>query len=126
LDGNNGEYTQSRRGKGLAFIRLLSLLKIDARPFIVHESEIYIIDLDEGRVAYAVLSFGGFMGMGNKLFAIPWEALTVDTVNKEIVLNVQKEVLENAPGFDKDNRPQMSDRQWLVDVYSYYGYDPYW
>lgn len=77
-------------------------------------------------MAYAVLSFGGFMGMGNKLFAIPWEALTVDTVNKEIVLNVQKEVLENAPGFDKDNRPQMSDRQWLVDVYSYYGYDPYW
>jgi sporulation protein YlmC with PRC-barrel domain len=85
-----------------------------------------MIDLDEGRVAYAVLSFGGFMGMGNKLFAIPWEALTVDTANKEIVLNVQKEILDNAPGFDKDNWPQTGDRQWLVDVYSYYGYDPYW
>lgn len=85
-----------------------------------------MIDLDEGRVAYAVLSFGGFLGMGNKLFAIPWEALTVDTENEEIVLNVQKEVLENAPGFDKDNWPKTTDRQWLVEVYSYYGYDPYW
>lgn len=85
-----------------------------------------MIDLDEGRVAYAVLSFGGFLGMGNKLFAIPWEALSVDTENHAVVLNVQKELLENAPGFDKDSWPKTGDRQWLVDVYSYYGYDPYW
>lgn len=85
-----------------------------------------MIDLDEGRVAYAVLSFGGFLGMGDKLFAIPWEALSVDTENHELVLNVQRELLENAPGFDKDHWPKTGDRQWLVDVYSYYGYDPYW
>jgi len=85
-----------------------------------------MIDLDEGRVAYAVLSFGGFLGMGNKLFAIPWEALTVDTENEEIVLNVQKDVLEDAPGFDKDNWPDTTNRNWLVEVYTYYGYDPYW
>jgi hypothetical protein len=47
-----------------------------------------MIDLDEGRVAYAVLSFGGFLGIGDKLFAIPWEALAVDTQNEEIVLDV--------------------------------------
>lgn len=85
-----------------------------------------MIDLDEGRVAYAVLSFGGFLGMGDKLFAIPWEALTVDTENKEIVINVQKEVLEKAPGFDKDHWPKTTDREWLVGIYNYYGYDPYW
>jgi sporulation protein YlmC with PRC-barrel domain len=85
-----------------------------------------MIDLDEGRVAYAVLSFGGFLGVGDKLFAIPWEALMVDTQNKEIVFDVEKETLEQAPGFDKDNWPQTIDREWLVEVYTYYGYDPYW
>ena len=85
-----------------------------------------MLDLDAGRVAYAVLSFGGFLGVGDKLFAIPWEALEVDTENKEIVLDVPKEKLEEAPGFDKDNWPQTTDRQWLAEVHAYYGYDPYW
>jgi sporulation protein YlmC with PRC-barrel domain len=85
-----------------------------------------MIDLDEGRIAYAVLSFGGFMGIGDKLFAIPWDALTVDTVHERIELDIQKETLKDAPGFDKDNWPETTDRQWLSDVYGYYGYQPYW
>lgn len=85
-----------------------------------------MIDLDAGRVAYAVLSFGGFLGMGDKLFAIPWGMLSVDTENKELVLNVDKSVLENAPGFDKDNWPNMADRTWASEIYAYYDYEPYW
>jgi sporulation protein YlmC with PRC-barrel domain len=85
-----------------------------------------MIDLDSGRVAYVVISFGGVLGVGNKLFAIPWQALRVDTENKEIVLNVSKETLEQAPGFDKDRWPETSDQTWLGDVYRYYGYEPYW
>lgn len=85
-----------------------------------------MIDLDRGRVAYAVLSFGGFLGMGDKLFAIPWEALAVDTTEKRFVLNVNKELLERAPGFDKDNWPDMADPAWGVQLYGYYGYKPYW
>lgn len=85
-----------------------------------------MIDLDSGRVAYVVISFGGVLGVGNKLFAIPWQALRVDTENKEIVLNVSKETLEQAPGFDKDHWPETSDQTWLGDVYRYYGYEPYW
>jgi len=86
-----------------------------------------MLDMDGGRVAYAVLSFGGVLGMGNKLFAVPWDALTVDTENKELVLNIDRQTLENAPGFDKDNWPGTeSGNQWLVDVYDYYGYEPYW
>src|SRR5512135_3389874 len=57
-----------------------------------------MIHIDSGRVAYAVLSFGGFLGMGDKLFAIPWEALTLDEDNKQFILNIPKEKLENAPG----------------------------
>jgi sporulation protein YlmC with PRC-barrel domain len=85
-----------------------------------------MIDLDRGRVAYAVLSFGGFLGMGDKLFAIPWEALTIDTASKRFVLNISKELLERAPGFDKNNWPDMADPAWGVELYGYYGYKPYW
>jgi sporulation protein YlmC with PRC-barrel domain len=87
-----------------------------------------MIDLDEGRVNYTVLSFGGLLGMGDKLFAIPWEALTLNTEDHTFILNVEKEQLENAPGFDKDNWPDEAQYQagWLADLYSYYGYTPYW
>jgi sporulation protein YlmC with PRC-barrel domain len=85
-----------------------------------------MIDVSRGRIAYAVLSFGGFLGMGNKLFAIPWEALSLNQRDNFFVLNVSKERLEKAPGFDKDNWPDMADPGWGSDLYSYYGYRPYW
>ena len=65
-----------------------------------------MIDLGTGRIAYAVLSFGGFLGMGDKLFAIPWSALTVDTLEKRFILKVDKELLKRAPGFDKEQWPK--------------------
>jgi sporulation protein YlmC with PRC-barrel domain len=85
-----------------------------------------MIDLNRGRVGYAVLSFGGFLGMGDKLFAIPWEALAVDITEKRFVLNVDKELLKRAPGFDKNNWPNMTDPAWGAELYGYYGYKPYW
>lgn len=85
-----------------------------------------VIDLDSGMVAYAVLAAGGFLGMGEKFFAIPWDLLTVDTDNREIILNVEKEILQNAPGFDKDNWPMTTDRAWIAEVFTYYGSKPYW
>ncbi len=87
-----------------------------------------MIDLDEGQINYAVLSFGGFLGLGNKLFAIPWEALTLNTDDHTFILDVDKEQLKNAPGFDKDNWPNdiQYESGWLIDLYEYYGYAPYW
>jgi sporulation protein YlmC with PRC-barrel domain len=85
-----------------------------------------VIDLDSGRVAYTVLAAGGFLGLGEKFFAIPWDMVTVDMDNKEVILDIQKELLEKAPGFDKDNWPQPSDRTYLSDVYRYYERTPYW
>jgi sporulation protein YlmC with PRC-barrel domain len=85
-----------------------------------------MIDLATGRIAYAVLSFGGFLGMGDKLFAIPWSALTVDTVEKRFILKVDKELLKLAPGFDKEHWPNMADRAWGTQVFKYYGAKPYW
>src|ERR1039457_7199732 len=85
-----------------------------------------MIDLGTGRIAYAVLSFGGFLGMGDKLFAIPWGALALDTVEKQFILNVDKELLKHAPGFDKDHWPNMADHIWGSKVFTYYGAKPYW
>src|SRR5438874_9590959 len=80
-----------------------------------------MLDVPTGRVAYAVLSFGGFLGMGNKLFAVPWNALTLDEQEHQFILDVDKEVLESAPGFDKDNWPDMADPSWGSQIYSHYG-----
>jgi sporulation protein YlmC with PRC-barrel domain len=80
-----------------------------------------MIDLHAGKVVYAVLSFGGFLGLGDKLFAVPWGSLAFDMDNKWFVLNVSKERLKSAPGFDKDHWPAMADAQWAAEVHGYYG-----
>lgn len=85
-----------------------------------------MIDLNQGRIAYAVLSFGGFMGLGDKLFAIPFDALRLDPNNEEFVLNVDKDTLKNAPGFDKNDWPETVDHDWMMGIYEHYGYEPYW
>jgi sporulation protein YlmC with PRC-barrel domain len=64
-----------------------------------------MIDLQNGRIAYAVLSFGGFLGFGNKLFAVPCEALSVRPYEHAFVLDVSKEILEKAESFDKEDWP---------------------
>lgn len=80
-----------------------------------------MIDVNSGQVTYAVLEFGGFMGMGSKLFAVPLSAMKLDTENKRFILDQSKERLENAPGFDKDDWPDFADEMWNESIHSYYG-----
>ena len=84
-----------------------------------------MLDMASGRGSYAVLSFGGILGMGEKLFAVPWDALTLDTENKRFTLNVKKDSLSQAPGFDKDSWPDMADQNWARGIHEYYGTKPY-
>lgn len=84
-----------------------------------------MLHTESGNIAYAVLSFGSFLGMGEKLFAVPWSALTLDTQNKCFVLNADKERLKSAPGFDKDDWPDMADQTWSDEIHSYYGTRPW-
>jgi len=63
--------------------------------------------------------------MGEKLFAVPWNALTLETKNKRFVLNVEKDRLKGAPGFDKSHWPDMADQSWARTIHSYYGTEPY-
>ncbi len=80
-----------------------------------------MLDMRSGKVSYAVLSFGGFMGVGEKLFAVPWEVLKLDTENKRFTLDVNKEQLEGAPGFDKHHWPDMADTAWQKSIHDHYG-----
>jgi len=84
-----------------------------------------MLDVASGKVAYAVLSFGGVLGLGEKLFAVPWTSLKLDTANKRFILDVSKERLENAPGFDKDDWPDMTDRNWVDSINNFYDNDAY-
>jgi sporulation protein YlmC with PRC-barrel domain len=74
----------------------------------------------EGDIEYAVLDFGGFLGVGDKYFAVPWEALQMTADQKKIVLDVHKKDLKNAPGFDKNHWPTTSDEKWQVTIYEFY------
>lgn len=88
--------------------------------------EAVILDKQTGRVAYLVLSFGGFLGMGEKLFALPWNAITHDPNEDYFILNRSKESLKNAPGFNKEHWPDMADQKWGRTISDYYGTRPYW
>ena len=84
-----------------------------------------MIDLPSGRIAYVVLSFGGVLGMGNKLFAAPWEVLRVDEDEKCLICDVDRSVLETAPGFDKNNWPDMADPAFAARIHGHYGTTPW-
>lgn len=81
-----------------------------------------MIDTSEGKVSYAVLSFGGFLGMGDKYFAIPLDSLDFSNhdTHEFAVLDIPKERLKEAPGFDKDHWPQTFDDSYFTKVNTYY------
>ncbi len=85
-----------------------------------------MIDVTSGRVAYAVVEFGGLFGIGSKLFAVPMQALKQNARDKCFILDATKEALENAQGFDKDHWPDFADRKWQTTVHEHYKTTPYW
>jgi hypothetical protein len=80
-----------------------------------------MINLQDGSIAYAVVSFGGFLGIWDKLFVVPWKALSLRPAEKAFFLDIPKEKLENAPGFDKDEWPNMADKDWVERIDKFYG-----
>jgi sporulation protein YlmC with PRC-barrel domain len=89
----------------------------------VHE---IVLDKRNGNVRYVVLSFGGFLGLGDKLFALPWNAISYDEDEQAFILNVDKDKLKDAPSFDKEKWPNMSDARWGEGIYNYYGSKANW
>jgi sporulation protein YlmC with PRC-barrel domain len=119
-DGNGGDV---HRGPGPALMGADTLIGNDVyncQDESLGDIKEIMLDVSDGKVRYAVLSCGGFVGIGAKLFAVPWRALELDTVNKRFVLDVSKTRLEEAPGFDTDAWPDMADETWARQVDSYF------
>ena len=85
-----------------------------------------VLDQDRGCVAYAVMLSSGFLGPGDKRFAIPWHALTLDSRKQCFILDIDRELLERAPGFNGESRFDRIDIEKLRGIYIYYGQSPYW
>jgi sporulation protein YlmC with PRC-barrel domain len=83
-----------------------------------------MLNVRDGEIAYAVLSFGGYFGLGEKLFAVPWRALTLDTAHRSFVLQVEKQRLALAPGFDRHHWPDMADQTWAQEIHAFYATGP--
>lgn len=90
----------------------------------IHE---LILDVTDGRLAYAVVSFGTTERAAARFLAVPWTAIEYSTTDRRLVHRVGETTLEAAPSFDRDARwPDFSDRVWGADIYKYYGCEPYW
>jgi hypothetical protein len=85
-----------------------------------------MIDKRSGRIAYAVLSFGGFLGMGGQHYPLPWEKLSYDPAKGGYVVDVDRTMLEGAPSYTDDATATWNDDAWGRDVYMYYGVHPFW
>ena len=85
-----------------------------------------MIDKASGRIAYAILSFGGFLGIGDRYFPVPWEKLTYNTELGGYVTDIGRDVLEGAPSYSDRAAGPWHDDAWGQDVYSYYGTHPFW
>lgn len=79
-----------------------------------------MIDPATGSIRYAVLASDGFLGIGDRQFAIPWKSLKLDIENKCFILDIAAERLKKAPGFDKDQWPDMADTTWHSTIESWY------
>lgn len=90
------------------------------------QTRLFLIDLCTGRVAFALVSFEGFLGISDKWFALPAELLGWSVSKGKFILDLPRSALENAPGIKKDKWPEEIDLLWLENACSYYGCTPYW
>ena len=80
-----------------------------------------MVNLGSGEIEYAVVEFGSFLGIGGKLFAVPFKELRLDAERKTFILDRDKEYLKLSPGFDKDHWPDTNDHSYFDNVRMYYG-----
>jgi sporulation protein YlmC with PRC-barrel domain len=85
-----------------------------------------MIDKVSGKIAYAVVGFGGFLGIGDRHYPLPWEKLKYDTNMGGYVVDLDKRTLEGAPSYATDETVGWEDPAWGKRVYDYYGARPYW
>ena len=112
--------------------KLIASDKVEGTPVVNNQGEKLgtiekvMIDKISGKVAYAVMSFGGFLGVGDRHHALPWSVLTYDTSKDGYVVNIDKDTLERGPTFVANETPNYEDEAWGRQVHDYYKVRPYW
>lgn len=85
-----------------------------------------LLDVERGCIAYVVMAHGGFMGLGERLFALPWSALELDADRACVILDAERSTFDTAPAFDKEHWPSTPDARWHQEVHRHYRCIPYW
>jgi sporulation protein YlmC with PRC-barrel domain len=84
------------------------------------------VDMPSGQAVYAILSYGGFIGLGNKRFAVPWDMLRYDAERDAFAIDMPEDKLKNAPSFDEANLQDIADPRWAKPLHDYYGSRASW
>lgn len=100
--------------------RIIGASVRDAKDRKIGQIKDLILDGGRGEVAYAVVNFGGVMGVGKKFHAIPWQALQPSDDGNYYILHADRETISQAPGFDKARWPDMTDRKWNAEIERYW------
>lgn len=86
----------------------------------------FILDLERGRITYVIVSLGGFWGIGDRLYAVPWELFSIRPGELDLFVDIDKQMLQDAPGFERSKWPDMSDPAWDAAIHAHYAQKPYW
>jgi sporulation protein YlmC with PRC-barrel domain len=118
--------TNNPSGKLIAANQVQGTSVYDTKLEKLGSVEDVMIDKESGRIAYAVLSFGGFLGIGDRYYPLPWEKLSYNTEIGGYVVDIDPDVLQGAPSFSDQATASWNDDAWGRNVYAYYGVHPYW
>jgi len=122
-----GKAAEDHRVNAFMVEKIIGSKVINMKGDSIGKIEDLVVDIDTGRILYAVLESGGFLGIGNNLLPVPWDALAALPSEGLFFLNQSKELMEKAPAFDKNNLPNMGDRHWGEGIFKHYGifgYEP--
>jgi sporulation protein YlmC with PRC-barrel domain len=123
-----GELDSKTRGAAVRASKLKGMKLQNSQGDHVGNIQDMVIDTASGDIRYAAVTYGGFLGFGNKLFAVPFEALQVgresgDSDNRVMILDVSEEQLKGAEGFDEDRWPSFADESFAAELDKLYGVD---
>jgi sporulation protein YlmC with PRC-barrel domain len=110
--------------------RLIASDKVEGTPVYnksgekIGKIETLMIDKLSGKVAYAVMSFGGFLGLGENYYPLPWSVLKYDTKVGGYVVDIDKKMLEGAPNYNPRDIIDWDDEKWTRKIHDYYGVTP--
>lgn len=125
-DSDNQQSMTTPKGRNLTAKTLIGDYIANPQGEKLGKVEDFMLDLESGRVAYIVVSYGSLSNLKDKLFAVPWKAFQLDAQRHRLVLDIDENVLKNAEGFDQANWPNTVDRDWEERLHQQYGLTPYW